>query len=540
MYIDTNYFLIGPVPANAIRGVFNNSLVGLTYFIAVITAYVGLNLIEHLRAEKNTVLKIAWHIFSATVIGAGIWSMHFIGMMAYQLPVPVEFDLFWTIESLAVAIISVGIALCFFRRQHPSKYRLFLSGIVLSIAIIITHYSGMEGLEVRVDIVYLPSLFLLSIVVAFLFTEIALWIAFLSKVQSINQKMIQQILSAMIMAVAMFGMYYISMKSALFLPRTAPLNGAIGAASRTALAILIAEIIGFTFFIALIVSQYRQLSVTGALQQQQLKYTSDLEKGIALKTEDLQKTNSQLSDVLKHLNEMQSQLLQSEKMATVGQLAAGIAHEINNPLSYVVSNIAALEKRISKLYSDQKPDALKNNDIPDIFHETEEGLSRIQKIVNSLKIFSNNAEGLTEKKNINVCIESAIALSWNALKNKCTLHKNFNTVPDIFCNSQQIEVVFVNLLINAAESIINFGEITITSTANASEIQVSITDNGSGISLDNLPHIFEPFFTTKLMGRSSGLGLTLSYNIIKIHGGVITVDSALGKGSTFTVYLPIR
>jgi len=532
MYIDTNFFVQGPIPVNAVVGVFNYSLVGMTFLIALLASYVGLDLIGQLRAEKNAALKVCWQIGSAIVIGVGIWSMHFIGIMSLHLSVPVEFDLFWTIGSLVIAIIIVWLAFFFLRNEQASKLRLFFGSIVLSFAVIITHYSGMEGLEVRIDVLYSPLLFFLSIATAVLGIAIALWMAFQINIKSVNRQLIQNILSALIMAVAMFGMYYISMKAAVFVPRAEPFSGTVEAASHVELAIAIAEIIGIIFFISIVISNYRQLRMNAELHNQQIKYVTDLEKGIAIKTEDVVKKNKQLSDVLRHVNEMQAQLLQSEKMATVGQLAAGIAHEINNPLSYVVSNISTLEKRVLKLNI--------NNDISEIFHETEEGLSRIQKIINSLKIFSSGGEDLSEKKNVNVCIESAVALSWNVLKNKCVLHKNFGNLPDIFCNAQQLEVIFMNLLINAAESITDSGEITVVSTVNDAEIQISVSDNGSGISPDHLPRIFEPFFTTKLVGQSSGLGLTVSYNIVKIHGGTITVDSTVGKGSTFIVHLPIQ
>ncbi len=260
---------------------------------------------------------------------------------------------------------------------------------------------------------------------------------------------------------------------------------------------------------------------------------------------------------------MQAFLYQQEKMASVGQLAAGVAHEINNPMGFITSNLRTMGNYVDRIfdYLSAQSDLLNSSqvenidlgklkkklkidyiseDIVELLSESLDGANRVKEIVQNLKGFSRIDEEKVKQSDINECIESTIKVAWNELKYKATLSKDYGEIPLVSCNAQQMNQVFINLLVNAAHSIEDNGEIIIKTWQNSTDhINVSISDTGQGISPEKLPRIFEPFYTTKEMGKGTGLGLSISYDIIKKHNGQITVDSVVGKGTTFTITLPI-
>ena len=269
---------------------------------------------------------------------------------------------------------------------------------------------------------------------------------------------------------------------------------------------------------------------------------------------------------------IEAQLRQSDKMASVGQLAAGIAHEINNPTGFVSSNLNTLSVYIKNYnnlikkyrslinnieqdrkileYKDQMKDirALEDrmdieflvDDISGLIEESYEGTERIKKIVQDLKDFAHPGEDKPKYANINKCIESTLNIVWNEIKYKAKVEKNYGTFPEILCFPQQLNQVFANFFVNAAQAIKDEGEIRIKTSLADDKIEVIIRDTGIGIPKENLQKIFDPFFTTKEVGKGTGLGLNVAYNIIKKHNGEIHVDSKQGDGTTFTIILPIN
>jgi signal transduction histidine kinase len=268
-----------------------------------------------------------------------------------------------------------------------------------------------------------------------------------------------------------------------------------------------------------------------------------------------------------------TQLLQSEKMASIGQLAAGVAHEINNPVGFVSSNlktmshyrddISTLIKQYRSLTSALKKsiptakypvaiseqlDRIANleteldidyvlNDISDLVKESREGTDRIKKIVLDLKDFAHPGEDKPKFADINRNMESTLNVVWNELKYKARVVKKYGDLPQVKCYPQQLNQVFVNLLVNAAQAIEKQGEIKINTRALDGKIEISIMDTGSGIAKEHLSKIFDPFFTTKDVGKGTGLGLNVAYNIIQKHKGTIDVESEVGKGTTFIISL---
>ena len=267
---------------------------------------------------------------------------------------------------------------------------------------------------------------------------------------------------------------------------------------------------------------------------------------------------------------LRRQLIQSEKMSAVGLLAAGVAHEINNPVGFVMSNLTTLTdyvavfKKVLDLYGQllqavaagdvstqhctiaRLKDVVEKEeleyvlqDVDHLLAESVEGADRVKDIVRSLKSFACVNETQLKEADINQGIEETLKVVWNELKYKCQVHKDLRPLPPIRCNIGQLNQVFMNLLINAAQAIPERGDITIATSDGDGCVEVRISDTGVGIPPENLSKIFNPFFTTKDIGKGTGLGLSISDGIIRDHHGTIEVSSSVGKGTTFTVRLPV-
>ena len=267
----------------------------------------------------------------------------------------------------------------------------------------------------------------------------------------------------------------------------------------------------------------------------------------------------------KKLEDAHVQLLQSEKMASIGQLAAGVAHEINNPVGYVYSNIGSLEKylhdfmRMLDAYEQAEPAlaeparaevqriradldlAFLKQDVLSLLGESREGINRVRKIVQDLKDFSRvGSADEWQWSDLHAGLDSTLNIVWNELKYKTTVEKHYGELPQVYCLPSQINQVFMNLLVNAAHAIDTHGVVTLRTARAGDEVWIEVEDTGAGIAPENLKRIFDPFFTTKPVGKGTGLGLSVSYSIVQKHQGRIEVRSEAGKGSAFRVWLPIE
>ena len=287
--------------------------------------------------------------------------------------------------------------------------------------------------------------------------------------------------------------------------------------------------------------------------------------------DQLNQKTCELEKAYQALKTAHSRMLQQEKMASIGQLAAGVAHEINNPLAFVLSNLGTLGKYSKKVAaflqgqeetirnspasaSDTANDLLAQieiqrkasgidfilDDIEQIVTESLDGGDRMKQIVQNLKNFARLDEEELKPADLNQGLESTLQIVWNELKFKATVNKTFGNIPEIMCNPGQLNQVFMNLLINAAQAIDPPGQIDIRTYLDENVVVIEIADTGCGIPEDKLNRIFEPFFTTKDVGKGTGLGLSIAYDIIEKHGGKITVQSQPGQGTRFTVSLPIQ
>lgn len=283
--------------------------------------------------------------------------------------------------------------------------------------------------------------------------------------------------------------------------------------------------------------------------------------------EALKKSHIEMKSAYERLAQTQPHLLQSEKMASIVQLAAGVVHEINNPLGFVISNLGTLEKYTADLIEmlavyegvesvlGEYPDLLEQiravkqridlvylkQDIGSLVTESRDGLDRVKRIVIDLKDISriDTLNQLVEV-DLHQCLDSMLNLVWYEFKYKVKVSREYGDLPEVECLPSQLNQVFMNMLVNAGQAIEDKGSICIRTGREGESVWVEFTDTGRGIAAEHLKRIFDPFFTTKLIGKGTGLGLSISYNIVSKHDGRIEVQSEVGRGTTFRVWLPIK
>lgn len=289
---------------------------------------------------------------------------------------------------------------------------------------------------------------------------------------------------------------------------------------------------------------------TGAIAQSSAHLESALK---ALRSKQVEQNN-----LLRKLEAANNQLLQSEKLAAIGQLAAGVAHEINNPIGFVFSNLKTLSgyvqdllKIIDAVDAVADLDELRQlkrgleydyirSDVGALIDESEDGIDRVKRIISALKDFSHIEEDEFRPADLHRGLDTTLNVVNNELKYKAEVVKEYADLPEVECIASQINQVAMNLLVNAAHAIEKFGRITLRTGLEYDEVWLEVEDTGKGIEPKVLNRIFEPFFTTKPVGKGTGLGLALSYTIVQKHNGRIEVTSEVGIGTRFRVYLPIK
>ncbi len=283
---------------------------------------------------------------------------------------------------------------------------------------------------------------------------------------------------------------------------------------------------------------------------------------------ELESKNRELETAYEELKTSQKKILQQEKMASIGQLAAGVAHEINNPMAFIMSNLDSLQEYMASIpefikiqsdtiatlangngtapltYLSEKRESLAIDyileDTGNLIQESLDGAHRVKQIVTDLTKFSRVDETRYAMADINRVLDGTLNIVGNQLKYKAAVNKEYAELPMVNCNEGQLGQVFMNLLVNAAQAMDDFGEICIKTWQDEGYICVAVSDSGCGIPESQLNRIFEPFFTTKEIGEGTGLGLSIAYDVVKKHQGEIEVMSTVGKGTTFTVRIPIE
>ena len=283
----------------------------------------------------------------------------------------------------------------------------------------------------------------------------------------------------------------------------------------------------------------------------------------------LRQNIEQLERANDDLRSAKDQLVQSEKLVSIGQLAAGVAHEINNPIGFVMSNVNSIRDYLGQFIStfesyQSLAEAVSKNDqaeinnalahvkekvesedldfvvsdASDIIEESVQGMLRVKDIVDGLKTFARTDKTTVQEANVNDIIDVSLKMVSYELKYKCEVKKDFGDIPMILCNSGKLSQVLTNLMVNASHAIDENGTITVATYPHNGGVKITVADTGCGIEQEKISEIFNPFFTTKPVGQGTGLGLSVSYGIVQEHGGTIEVDSEVGVGTTFTIILP--
>ena len=300
----------------------------------------------------------------------------------------------------------------------------------------------------------------------------------------------------------------------------------------------------------------------GEAQEMLRRANLQLEAKVEARTHELERANGELTAMVERLETTQDQLLQSEKLAGIGLLAAGVAHEINNPVGFVNSNLGTLKRYVDSLlrlieaYEASEPAlpaaararlaAIRQEadleflrtDVRALVDESREGLDRVTRIVQDLKEFSRVDKGEWALADLNKGMESTLNVVWNELKYKADVVREYGTLPPLMCLPAQLNQVFLNLLVNAAHAIEGRGVITVRSGCTEDSVWMEVGDTGCGMSTEVQRRVFDPFFTTKPVGKGTGLGMSLAYGIVQKHNGRIELDSAPGEGSVFRLWLP--
>jgi len=303
-----------------------------------------------------------------------------------------------------------------------------------------------------------------------------------------------------------------------------------------------------------------------ALEGQVRRRTAELEAALHENeriNRDLTREREEQRILIRKLEDAHKQLLRAEKLASIGQLAAGIAHEVNNPIGFVHSNLGTLKQYIAQLLDlldlyaplelSASPDlrqrieaATQEADLPFLredalvlIAESIEGTARVRRIVQDLRDFARPGDSAWQTVDLHVGLESALNVVWSEIKDKAVVVRDYGSLPAVECLPSQLNQAYLNILVNAAQAITGRGTITLRTAWEGDWVSLAISDTGCGMTPEVRGRVFDPFFTTRPVGKGTGLGMSVAYGIVEKHGGRIEVESEAGKGSTFTVHLPV-
>ncbi|MGB0937238.1 MAG: MHYT domain-containing protein [Colwellia sp.] len=635
------------------------SLVFLSVFVAALAAYASLVVLNRAWASNNQKSKSLWLIFGALVMGTGVWSMHFTGMLAYMVPTTMTYNLPLTTLSVIPAMLGAYYALNEMAKFHFSFLQVQRSALSLALGIGAMHFIGMEAMQTDALMRYRLDLFLLSLIAAHVQASIALYVVVYSY-KSEKNKGLSKVLSAFVMGTAISGMHYIATAAASFYMIELPTehvhttNLGLSFVIATVIVIFVATTVLCSiveqrfddtallalqssirekFIIEHMVDGLLVIESTGGailannairkmfhlndgqekcslssiipeFTYQKLLEDVELERpniinkilpcegvkqdGVIFPLEvrfstmpifaDTERTfNCIVSDLTSKV-EMEVQLRQAQKLESMGQLAAGIAHEINTPTQFVSDNTTFLKdafieslsvlNQCNKLtnkplneVSEEEWTALKSSienadldfiseEVPSAFDQSVEGLQRISSIVKAMKSFSHPSKGHAEPADLKEVLETTITVARNEWRYVAELTTEFDeNLPSILCIRDELSQVFLNIIVNAthaiedqcAQSDQTSGNIHIKTSEENGNAKIAISDNGSGMKQEVLKRMFDPFFTTKEVGKGTGQGLNMAYAVIvEKHKGKIKAESQLGKGTTFIITLPIN
>jgi len=514
----SNFFALGVDPSLALPAKYNYTLVLLSYLVAALGGYAFLQFATRIAELRDLGLRFGWLAIGAIAMGGGIWAMHFIGMLAHVLPIPVSYDPWITAVSIVPAILAAAIALHVVARPVVSTSRLLVGGTLMGAGIGAMHYTGMSALELNALVRYDPALFAASLVVAVGLAILALqaW-HWLNKAPSTRFSRAQEVVGALILGLAVTAMHYTAMASTYCF--------ATAGQGRSAPAI---DQSVFAAVIALIASLVLVMAIVAVI----------FDRRVALEA-------SMREKVMDSHRQTSEQLFQSQKMEAVGQLTGGVAHDFNNILTIVLANADAL------LDDERMP--------PEVTKRAQRIWDAGQKaaaLTRQLLAFSRKQVLKPEKSDLN----DLVSTTGQLLRRTLGEHVIVQTVaaPELWSvdvDRAQVEASLINLCINARDAMPRGGR-RVIETKNVTldrhyvarqededlvpgdYAMLSVTDSGSGMPPEVLRRVFEPFFTTKEVGKGTGLGLSMVYGFIRQSNGHIAISSEVGHGTTVRMYFP--
>jgi NO-binding membrane sensor protein with MHYT domain len=476
-----------------LHGTYNPYLVALSILVATFASYTALDLGGGVRPAQGPTHRI-WLAAAALIMGGGIWSMHFVAMLAFLLPMPMSYDVGLTVLSLVLAILAASGSFYVISRPGVSRPGLVLSGIFMGIAIFGMHYTGMAAMRGPVELSYDPLWFALSVIIAIGTATAALWLAFRTTDPG------QKLAAAIVLGLAISGMHYTGMRAAVF-TANATMEGAHGGATldRTTLALAIA---GFT------------LADLAAL----FAFVSKRKRA----EEVLRQTRADLAHI--------------QRVTTMGQMAASISHEVMQPLGAVVTNAQTAVRWLGA----QPPD----------LEEAREALGRAIKdgnrasdVIGRIRALAKKSPPVKNALDINNVILEVIALTrGEVMKNGVSVQTQLaEGLPLVQGDRVQLQQVILNLVINAVEAMSGVGKdsrrLLVSTGKDASgEVLVVVQDSGPGLNAECGDRLFDPFYTTKSNGM--GMGLSICRSIIQDHGGRIWPSPKPGAGASIQFTLP--
>ncbi len=478
-----------------VTGTYDPYLVALSILVAVFASYTALDLGGRVAAARGLARRV-WLAAAAITMGGGIWSMHFVAMLAFIMPTPMSYDIGLTTLSLVVAMFVTGGGFYVISRHSGSLLRLVLSGIFMGLGIAAMHYTGMAAMREHVELSYDRIFVALSLIIAIGASTAALWLAF--RTTDLGQKLI----AAVVMGLAISGMHYTAMGGTTFAAH-GPVPEVHGYASldQTNLALAVA---GTTFVIlasALIASLSEQKRAEEALR------------------------------------EAQADLAHVTRVTTLGEIAASIAHEVNQPLAAVVANAEACLRWLDRGTPDL--DAARRS----VEWIIDDG-NRAGEVIRRVRALANKSDVEKAPLDINDVVKEVIALVQGELvSHRVSLRMEFaNALPVVPADRVELQQVVINLVMNGIEAMQSVTdrprELLIRSLQDETQqVLVSVTDCGVGISAENADRLFNAFFTTKTNGM--GMGLSICRSIIEAHGGRLWASANLPHGATFQFTLPV-
>ncbi|HEY9761257.1 MAG TPA: MHYT domain-containing protein [Trichocoleus sp.] len=558
---------------------YNMRLVALSILMATLASYTAFDFAGHVSTATGW-RRTAWLVGGAIAMGAGIWSMHFVGMLAYSFPFAVRYDLLTVVASGIPAVLASGLGLCLVSRRTLGLRSLIAGSTLMGLGISTMHYLGMASLRMPALARYNLSIVAAALAISVAVSFVALWLAFCLRHANTILESLHKVVSALLMGMAVASMHYTGMASTQF--GEAPLPTAIFPSleidmaalpslmslDMSSLGSLISTVAGAVIATALLIALEAKVI-------QQATLLGQLQAEISQR----QRAEQDLKQILKELRAAQAVLVHTEKMSSLGRLVAGISHEVNNPLGFIMGNLGYLREFTGDLlnlaslcreHTLALPPSLQQHletldldfiahDTPRLLNSMEHGASRIQQLVVALRNFSRLDEAALKPVHLTEGLEDALHLlrhrfAATAYRPEIEVLRQYGDLPKVECYAGQLNQVFVKLLENAVDSLDRHAiyqlengvnpapHVTVTTTwAGANQVLIRIADNGGGISPAVASHIFDPFFTTKPIGQGTGMGLAIAHQVVaQAHNGTLTLASSQVGCTVFEICLPLQ